>query len=368
MLAAMLMCVSWRYMVPRSVSLSAVESGLFQTYLSGPATLNALTKADLGSKVSGRLTSVRVDLNDHVVAGQVLATVEQADLQAQALASTSAVHAASSGEMQARAALASAEAGLIHDQGNFNRQAALFKQGWVSQANYDQALASLRSAEAEVAARRQAVQQAVAQVETASAQSQASQAVLGMAEIRAPFDGIITSRNLNPGDLLTPSDKVFEIVSPQTLVLNVRFDETAISAVKPGDKAQIYFGFSPGTSFSGKVLRISRDVDPETREFTADIVPANLPDNWAMNQRATVSIVTGQMANAMSVPLGCIVRRKGTAGVWAVRARRAYWQPVTLGPSSLDRIMIRGGLSASHVICGTRDVYDFMPVETGRKS
>jgi HlyD family secretion protein len=353
--------IGYRYIWPKPVDVVEVKRGPMPIYLSGPATLDAVSKADLGSRISGDLTSVRVDLNDPVTEGQLLATVEQTDLAAQAAGAQSNLEAARSAELQAEAALASAQATLANAKAVYDRQATLYNQGWVSRASYDQALATYRSAQAETDARRRAVAQAAAQSESVAAQARATNAVLGMAEIRAPFNGVITARNLNPGDLLTPGATVLQVVRPESVILRARFDESEITAVLAGQPAALTFGSSKDL-VAGRVLRVSRQVDPETREFTVDIVPSRLPTNWAMNQRATASILTGEHPDAVALPSDCIGRRKSAAGVWVVRSGRAHWQRVTLGTTSRGLTEILSGLTSDQVICGASPVYNLMPV------
>jgi len=88
-----------------------------------------------------------------------------------------------------------------------------------------------------------------------------------------------------------------------------------MATVKPGQKARIVFRSEPGKDYRGSVIRVSPEVDRETREFLVDIAPEQLPQRWAVGQRAEVFIVTGRKENVVRIPGKMIRWRDGRAGV-----------------------------------------------------
>lgn len=362
-----LLGAGWRYGWPHAIATWTVEPGTLDVAITGPATLDAINKASVSSRISGRLTEILVDRNDVVVPGQVVAIIEQDDLQGVASASRASLEVARAAEREAEASLASGQATLANAQANFNRLSELRKGGWVSQSGFDQAQATLRESEARVAALRQSVERSEAQADAAASGLRVDEAQLGLATVRAPFAGVVAVRNRNVGDVLSPGAPILEIVDPESIVLTARFDESAIGAVMPGQAAQISFAFSPDRPFAASVLRLSRQVDPETREFTVDVVPARLPNIWALDQRANVRIILARRSDVLTVPASFVTRRGGRTGVWVIRHGRARWKDVDFDESHGDRVEVRQGLAAGDILLAPENAYPLMPVASPAK-
>ena len=161
----------------------------------------ALTTVLVGAEISGRIASVDVDFNQYVRTGQVLARFDRAALQAQ-LAQTQATLAA------ARTALEQAKAELAQTARARERATRLNAQGSASEAELDLAEANARVAE-------QRVRAAEAQIAAQTAQLALAQTNLGHAEIRSPIDGIVITRNIDPGQ------SVASVLQAPTLALRV---------------------------------------------------------------------------------------------------------------------------------------------------
>jgi len=342
-----LLCLAalWRYGWPRQVPSWTMQRAPLDITVTGPAILDAIFKADLSTRIAGKLTGITVDRNDRVVTGQLIATVEQDDLRQQVAAARANLLAAQ-GACGWHRQPGQRRGGPGQLARGFQRQAQLIKDRWTSQASYDQALATLREDQALVAAQQQTVAQARAQIAAAAAALQVDQVQLDIATVRAPFTGVVAVRNKNQGDVLTAGSSIMQIVDPQSIVLTSRFDESVIDAVHPGQAAQIRFAFDPQHAVPGKVLRLSRQVDPETREFTADVTPDSLPKNWALDQRANVTILIQRRPQALAVPASYVVTRHGQTGVWKSRAAgrtgaRCAWPATRASGSRCCRGWIR---------------------------
>lgn len=359
---AVLATLLWRYAWPHEAETFAVHRTTYEQTVSGPAMLDAINKADVSSRISGRLTRILVDRNDKVTAGQVVATVEQDDLRDKANASRAGLAAAQSAQHEANANLASAQATLANARASFDRQARLRKDGWVSGTSYDQAQATLRESEARVAAMRSAIAQAGSQTQAAAASARADEAQLAMATVRAPFAGVVSVRNRNVGDVLTAGASIMEIVDPASIVITARFDESAIASIHPGQSARIRFPATPDKPLSGHVLRLGREVDPETREFTVDIVADRLPPNWALSQRATVEILLAAQPGVLVVPAAFIVPDKDGPSVWVAEGGRARRRTVSLAQGDGPDRAVRSGLKPGDVLVLPDDAYAMMPV------
>jgi HlyD family secretion protein len=123
-----------------------------------------------------------------------------------------------------------------------------------------------------------------------------------------------------------------------------------MAAVKPGQRARIVFRSEPGQDYGGRVIRVSPEVDRETREFLVDVAPERLPPRWAVGQRAEVFIVTGLKDNVVRVPAKMIRWREGKAGVWVNEGGKATWRNVQLGLTGQESAEVTNGLAEGDAI------------------
>lgn len=354
-----------RYLWPREVARATVLRGPLVLEVAGPGTLEAVTAADLATRIAGRLVAVRVERNDRVAAGQVLAEVASADLSAGLAQARAAEEAAVRSVAAAEAALRQAEISRDKLDDDLARSAALVARGVVGQSDHAAKLAAQRQAEAGVAQLQAALEVAQAQAASAAASVASARALLAEATIRAPFAGIVVERMKSAGDFVAAGVPVLRLVDPAGLVLTARFDESLIATLHAGQPAELRFSAEPGRAIPGRVLRLSRSVDGETREFTADVVPDALPENWALGQRGSATVRVGAQAGVLTLPAAFLIRRNGRTGVWLDRGGRARWQPVETGAHSGGRVEIVAGLAAGEVAITGETVFAGMRLAAG---
>ncbi|NYZ14342.1 efflux RND transporter periplasmic adaptor subunit [Azospirillum sp. RWY-5-1] len=351
-----------RFGWPHPAEASTATPSAFAVERSGPAILDATVRAEISARVQGQLVAVHADRNDRVAAGTPLARIASDDREAQLRAATASHEAALRAVTEARAEQDRASAGLANLRATFQRQAALRDRGWSTRADFDAAQAALAQGEAELARTGASVARAEARVREAAATEAAGRAMLDDTLLRAPFAGIVVARDRGLGDLVTPGATILQLVDPGTVVMTARFDESLIGDLHPGQPARIAFPSEPGRETPGRVLRLGRLVDTETREFTADIRPDRLPVNWAIGQRGTAAVTVETRADALTVPVHYVVWRDGRPGLWFLIGGRAHWRPVTLGPSSGNRVQVLEGMEPGDVVLGPSGVYEWMRV------
>src|SRR6266566_6141064 len=201
-------------------------------------TLEAFESADLYPKVSGYVTEVRADIGDQVRAGQVLATISVPELESQ-LAEAEA-------DLQAKRANAALQ------QVTLQRQEALLKIAGTSQQQYDEAEGS-----AAVAA---------AQVGVTTATVEKIRTMLGYTRIIAPFNGVVTRRNVNHGDFLQDATNgrttpLFTVQRVDTIRVFCDVPEREIANIRVGVPATVKPYGLDGKTFKGKVTRFARQLD-----------------------------------------------------------------------------------------------------------
>lgn len=343
------------------------------------ASINSLTQAVVLPRTSGYLQAVTVRAGDAVQAGQVVAVVDHAQLDAQvaqAQASVTAaqaavqtaqaqVSAAHAQLVNAQAGLAKAKAQLSDAQTTYKRTQTLAQQGAISQQSLDDAQANVvsaqagvDSAQAQVDAARQQEAAAISQVRTQQAQVSNQMAALENARlglqyatIVAPFSGVVVSRSLDPGAYVTPgtSTPILTIADPDHLDVIVNVSEANLPQVHKGDKVQIQVDAYPDRTFQGVVTRIAGGLDPVTRTAQVEIDMPNPGRLLRVGMYARVQIAAGTQP-ALVVPLSALVTAGGQHFVWVVTDAKVSQQPVTVGRASGEVVEITSGLSDQDTI------------------
>lgn len=356
-----------RYFVSHPVRQFAVKPVDLTIELTGPGTLDATRMSTVSSRLQGVLATMRVDRNDRVKQGEIIAEIVTDDLKGELGASLASVDAARKAVDLANADREHAEAVLANAQQNFDRKKMLLERTIATQEAYDTAVATLRQAEADLNRSEAAIEQAKAQEASATATAEVQRVKLNEGTICAPFDGVVVSRDHYVGDTITPGSGIVQLVDPASVILSARFDESSIYRLSPGQRAVIRFnGGDKGSSIKATVLRIGRQVDTETREFSVDLRPETLPRNWALGQRAIATIEIDTRKGALAVPSGTIERRQGKPGVWIIDNGRAYWNAITFGDTGGPFVEVVQGLQPGDIILNEpRNAYYGMKVAEG---
>jgi HlyD family secretion protein len=357
--------LAWFYLLPSRLDASKVGLGPPSLEMNGPGLLDATNKVVITARIQGFIRTLTVDRNDSVWKGQVLATLESVDLANQLAAAQAEANAAGRGIAEAESAREGTKAAAEKARSDFERRGKLVGTGSVSQAEYTNAESAFRQAEAQHARAGAAVERAKAQLAAALANVKVLEQRLQEATIASPIDAVVVNRERSVGDLLSPGAALMHLVDPASIIIAARFDESAMGAIKPSQTAKVRFASNPGRVFDGRVLRLSRQVDQETREFTVDILLEQLPDNWALGQRANVTIHIESLPSLV-ISQAHIARRDGKPGVWTVRDGRAQWVPVVLGTPLGTAVEVRAGLSINDAVLSPEGRYWMEPVEVSR--
>ena len=258
------------------------------------ATLAAFEEADLFAKVTGYLSDVRVDIGDHVKAGQVLAVIDIPELNQQ-LAEDQAQLASK------QSALETARRQVDHDRANrtlqditLKRQEALFKDQWVPAQMVDQTRADAAVAKANVGVAKANRTLAAHQIDLAAATVEKTKAFLAYSQIVAPFDGVVARRLVNRGDLVQPPTgtlmkPLFTVQRIDTIRVFCDVPESDVPHLHIGDPAIVKPSGFDGKPFIGRVTRFSLRLDPETRNMRTEIDLPNSEERLYPGMYAEVS-------------------------------------------------------------------------------
>jgi HlyD family secretion protein len=327
-----------------------VERGVIATAVEATGRLEAVSMVDVSSQLSGRIAKVFVDFNDSVKAGQPLAELDrgifiahvneaqaavsvakakvrlqQATLQREKLAVDKARTDQQLGEDKA----AGAQARLGEAEREFGRKLALARTGNVAERDVTQArstrdavAADQRAAIDEVALKSQTaqmagsdVQMAEADLENAQAEVEQREAALDQARLdldrtvlRAPIDGVIIKRDVNPGQTVAvtlEAKTLFTIAQDlRRMEVDGKIDEADIGRLKVGQSTRFTVDAYPEHSFTGTVLQVRKA--PESKQDVVTytvIVSANNPDLLLLpGMTATLRIVTSQTSPVLKIP------------------------------------------------------------------
>lgn len=360
--AALLFYAVWYYVIPVRVDALRAAPTRATLEISGPGLLDARNKVAITARVQGYLKTITVDRNDPVAEQQVLAELEAEDLDNQLVAAKADADAAQRAIAQARSEQERAKASAEKAQSDFERKKSLIAGHIITEADWLATEAAYRETKADLTRAAVMVDRAIALAASAAANVKVLQARLDYATIRSPLNGVVVMRDRNVGDLLSPGTSLMQIVDPATIIISARFDESVMDTIEPGQTAIVHFASSPDRDFKGRVLRLIRQVDQETREFTVDITLDQLPDHWAIGQRANVVIEAPSPRPIITVPQAFVVPQDRRAGVWVDQHARAEWVPLTLGYPAGVSMQVVKGLREGDVVLSPKGRYWLQPI------
>jgi len=354
--------------------------------ISASGTAIPLQEVNLSPKTSGRLAQLYVDQGDRVEQGQILARMDDREIQtsldqstanlAQAEARLALARAGSRPEeiaqAQAQVDVAQSQAKLASDRSQ--RYQNLANQGAISRDQLEEYLNNQRKAQADLRQAQQKVGQLQsgsrpeeiaeiqAQVAQAKAQLRAVQIQAADAVIRAPFSGIITQKYANVGSFVTPttaasatssatSTSIVAIAS--NLEILAKVPERDIGQVRLGQMVEIRADAFPGQKFKGKVRLVAPAavVDQNVTSFQVRISLETGQNQLRSGMNVDLTFVGESLKNALVVPTVAIVNQKGKVGVLIPDAKQQpEFKPVTIGSSLGDQTQIIEGLKAGEPV------------------
>ena len=286
----------------------AVRRGDIVRTVSASGTLEALVTVQVGSQLSGQVTEVLVDFNDRVRRGQVLAVLDPQTYDSRIEQSRAAVAASAAQVAQQRAGLAQARANLELAQAEYNRQRFLFDRGIAAQAALDQAEAQLSSARAGVRTAEAQIQAAGAGVAQQQASLRANQVERGRTTIRAPIDGIVIDRQIEPGQTVASGLNVavlFTLAQDlRRLQAEILVDEADIGSVREGQAVQFTVDAFPEETFEGVVTQVRKLPQTESNvvAYTVAVEADNPGERLLPGMTANADIILERRANVLRVP------------------------------------------------------------------
>jgi RND family efflux transporter MFP subunit len=307
-----------------------------------PATAQAFYSADLGVKVTGYVDSVPVDIGDKVKKGQALAVIAAPELMEQR-------NALKAEEREIETGVLAAEANLTAVESETSRIQDLVRTGSVTNKAGDEAYNRLIASQAEVAA-------AKARLGIATARLAEIDALIAYATIIAPFDGIITFRAVDPGDLVHAaggtkgSDTLLRVAQVNKLRVVTHVPERDAVWLDVGDAVELEFDAYPGKVFTGTIARKSGALNGSTQRMQAEIDLDNSNGQLLPGLYGRARISLEKRPGALVLPAGAVRFGQGPTHVYVVSGGTVKHQPVTIGLDHGDWVEILSGLSGNEQV------------------
>jgi len=302
-----------------------------------PGNMQAYTLAPIYARTTGYVKSWSHDIGSHVRKGELLAVIETPELDQQLA--------------QAKAELATAQSNAALAKVTADRYRGLIAQNAVSQQDTDNAIAQLQAT--------------TTQINSAQANVRRLEELQSFERIVAPFDGVITARNLDIGQLVTSagatttpgagmnssSKEIFDVSAISTLRVFINVPQIYAPDAKNGVTATLTLPQFPGRIFHGKLVRNSGAVDPATRTLLAEIDVDNRSGELLPGSYVEVHLNVSSNVPALIVPISALILLPDGLHVATVDAtHHAHIVRVTEGRDSGATMEILGGLAPGEAV------------------
>ena len=322
---------------------------------------------DVHPKVSGYMKKINVDIGDVVHKGQTLATLEVPELKAQLQQSVFEMQGSNQEITRAQHEIDSAEAtqGALHAQYDRLKQTAAAQPGLIAQQELDDAQAKDLSSEAQVDAAKAAMAAAKEHAGAAKSDNERVQALHDYTNVTAPLEGVVIWRYADTGALIqggTNSNSqdlpIVRLSQSDLLRLRVPVPEDDVQFVHGGDLLQVRVD-AIHRSFTGKIVRFTRDVNFETRTMETEVDVENRNLSIAPGMYANAALQLAKVSGVVTVPVDCLVVEGNTRTVYVLDDQnRVHIRQVEVGLEGSKLAEIKQGLNpGERIIAGGQDKY-----------
>ena len=292
-----------------------------------PGNIQAFIDAPLYARTNGYLKHWYVDIGGRVKAGQLLAEIDTPEVDQQL--------------QQARADLATAKANYDLAQTTSARYEYLLKTDSVAQQDVDNAVGNAQAKKA--------------MVDSAAGNVKRLEEMQSFEKIYAPFDGVLTARNTDIGQLIdsgsgTPTKELFHVAAIHTLRVYVNVPQIYSRSAAPGVGAYLTLPQYPGRHFEGKLVRTAESIDQTSRTLLAEIDVVNSSGELLPGAYAEVHLRLPSAASTVIVPVTCLIFRSEGLHVGVIRDGKVVLVPVTLGRDFGTEVEVNSGLDGNEPV------------------
>jgi membrane fusion protein (multidrug efflux system) len=290
------------------VEIAKATNGDISAYYSSTATLEAENKSTVVSKVRGMVTEIRVEEGDFVNANEVLAQLEDEQL-----------------ELETQRAKATMDR-LLNE---LDRKEELFKKNLISAQEFENAKYEYQAQKSEY---------------------ELAQLKIKNSKIRAPISGVVSDRLIKVGNMINTDQEVFEVTDFDPILAVLKVPEHEMSKIQKGQQALLQVDAIRNETFEGKVLRVSPTVDPQTGTFEVTVSIRDESKQLRPGMFGRVRIVYDTHQNALMIPKNAVIEEDGMSSVYVIKNSMAYRQNINTGYSNGDNIEVLEGLAPSDTV------------------
>ncbi len=302
-----------------------------------PGTLQAFDTATLFARATGYIGQRNVDIGSEVHAGDVLAVISAPDLDQQLAQARGQL-----AQMQAALAQAQANQDLAHVTNN--RTSQLVKDGWDTLQQGDNDRLTLVSSTAAVGVAR-------ANIEAQQAEVSRLEQLVGFENVVAPFSGVITSRLVDTGSLVTAdgannATALFSIARSDVLRVQIYVPQEVLFGLKVGDPAEVTVPELPGQVFHGAVARDASQLDQQTRTVLTEVDVENPDGRLTAGLYGIVHLKEPRAQPVVLVPSQAVIFDKNGLSAAVYENGAAHLRHLDLEADDGAQVVVRGGLAA----------------------
>ncbi|MHB1651861.1 MAG: efflux RND transporter periplasmic adaptor subunit [Desulfitobacteriaceae bacterium] len=333
-----------------AVKVAAVGAQTVEGDITLSGIFDAVDKAVVTSQLPGKVKDIKVKEGSRVKKGDLLISLDPADLQAQ-------LEQAQLGEQKSQFVVDQAKLAYDNAQADFTRNQQLLTAGVISQKQFEQITLQRDLAKSQY--------DTAVNVGLPSAQSAVNAVQLNIVKtaILSPMDGIVATRGVEMGDNVSPGTPLVSVVSTGDPVLIGNISESALSLLQVGQKAEVLADTIPGSKFTGEIGFIS-PVSVPTGQFFPLKLSVHDPNGQLKPGMTGSAKIHVQVKAAVAIPNSALFRRDGKNYVYVVKEGKAVKTPVKLSFQGDKESSITEGLAVgdSIVIQGTDDLLDGMKI------
>ena len=321
-----------------------------QTSLSLPGNLEPMYSASVFARTNGYIEKRFVDIGSHVKAGQTLAIISTPEVDQQLNQARAQVLRAAAALQLSKASLQQAQANLDLARITRDRFTHLSGTRAVTQQSVDEVVQGFNARTADVAAASANIAVAQANLQSQKANVQRLKQLQGFERVVAPFDGVITARNVEQGDLVNDgsgngSKSLFSIAQSNVLRVQVEVPQSSALAIKDGQTAVLTIRERPGRAYTATVARSAESVDLAARTMLTEVQVDNHDGSLVPGMYGQVKFVITHSQPSLIIPTTALVIDKNGTHVVAVTSDdHVHFIPVDIGQDMGSQIQISQGL------------------------
>jgi RND family efflux transporter MFP subunit len=339
-----------------AVSVIHPKPGAVKNEVVLPGNVMAFTDSPIYARSSGYLKQWFVDIGGHAKAGQQLAIIEAPELDQQVSQAKATLQQSQASLDQAIANEQQGKANEELARVNADRWASLVKKGAVSRQENDQYQAQFQAQAANLNALEQAIAAARSNIAAAQANLSRLQQMQSYEIVKAPFDGIVTARNIDVGALINagnggPAQELFHMAATAKLRVYVSVPQADSRAAAPGLKCYLTLTEFPGRKFQGELVRTSGAIDQATRTLLTEVDVDNASGELRPGAYAEVHLMIPEGSRSLILPVSTLLFRSEGLRVGVVRnGNKAELLPVILGKDYGNEVEVVSGIGEDDLV------------------